>query len=338
MKKIVVLVAAGVFLLAALAGYAALDFYRYMHSPSHEKSGEPVVLTISPGDSFDTILEKLVQSDLVEHPVKFEIMTRLMGYERSIKAGRYRLYKQTPPLHLLWTIETGAVALSKVTIPEGFNIRQIAQRLDEKEIAESGAFREAAFNPRLAEEMNIPADNVEGYLFPETYFFADTATPQKIIKTMIDEFRKHFPAKWEKRAADLGFTLHEIVTLASIIEKETAVHGERTLISSVLHNRLEKNMRLEADPTVIYGIENFDGNLTRSDLNTHTPYNTYIIKGLPPGPIANPGMASLHAALYPADTDYLYFVAKPDSTHYFSETFKEHSRAVRKYQLSADSP
>ena len=132
----------------------------------------------------------------------------------------------------------------------------------------------------------------------------------------------------------MGFTVHEIVTLASIIEKETGEASERPVISSVFHNRLEKGMRLESDPTVIYGIEDFDGNITRKDLRTPTPYNTYVIKGLPPGPIANPGKMSLQAALYPADTEYIFFVSKKDSTHKFSKTLKEHNRAVRKYQLN----
>jgi UPF0755 protein len=150
---------------------------------------------------------------------------------------------------------------------------------------------------------------------------------------MVQRFRETISDRWRARADELGLTLHEIVTLASIIEKETGVPEERPLIASVFHNRLRKGMRLETDPTVIYGIEDFDGNLTRKHLRTPTPYNTYLIKGLPPGPIASPGRASLEAALYPADTDYLFFVARKDRTHQFSSTLEEHQKAVRKYQL-----
>ena len=150
---------------------------------------------------------------------------------------------------------------------------------------------------------------------------------------MTDRFNTVFTPEWKKRAADLKMSVHEIVTLASIIEKETGAESERPLIASVFHNRLKRKMRLETDPTVIYGISHFNGNLTRKDLATPTPYNTYTIRGLPPGPIANPGAKALEAALYPADTQYLFFVSKKDTTHQFSTNIKDHNRAVRKYQL-----
>jgi UPF0755 protein len=156
---------------------------------------------------------------------------------------------------------------------------------------------------------------------------------EQIISAMVNRFRSVFSTEWVERAQELGFTVGQIVTLASIIEKETGAAFERPIISSVFHNRLQKKMRLESDPTVIYGIKNFDGNLTRKHLRTHTPYNTYKIRGLPAGPIANPGRASLEAALYPEKTVFLYFVSKRDTTHYFSTSLKEHNLAVRKYQL-----
>ena len=150
---------------------------------------------------------------------------------------------------------------------------------------------------------------------------------------MVNRFRSQFKPEWKKQADKFGWSVHEVVTLASIIEKETGVVAEQTIISSVFHNRLKKKMRLQSDPTVIYGIKDFDGNLTRNHLNTPTPYNTYRIGGLPPGPIANPGAAAIESALYPADTGYLFFVSKKDRTHKFSKTIKEHNQAVRKYQL-----
>jgi UPF0755 protein len=149
---------------------------------------------------------------------------------------------------------------------------------------------------------------------------------------MVEKFQSVFTPEWEKRAKELGLSIHEIITLASIIEKETASQDERRVISSVFHNRLKKGLRLETDPTVIYGIKNFNGNITRKNLSETTPYNTYIITGLPPGPIASPSYESIKAALYPAETDYLFFVSKNDGTHIFSADFKEHNRAVRKYQ------
>jgi len=181
--------------------------------------------------------------------------------------------------------------------------------------------------------VGLDTDTFEGYLFPDTYYFPKEAGVEKIISTMVERFRAVFVPEWRERAIQLGFTVNQIVTLASIIEKETGTPFERALISSVFHNRLKKKMRLESDPTVIYGIKDFNGNLTRKDLKTVTPYNTYQIRGLPAGPIANPGRASLEAALYPEDTSFIYFVAKKDSTHHFSTNLKDHNRAVRKYQL-----
>jgi UPF0755 protein len=181
--------------------------------------------------------------------------------------------------------------------------------------------------------MGITADTLEGYLFPDTYYFPSGLESKSIITAMVKQFRIAFKPEWQTRAEELGMSVHEVVTLASIIEKETGAPEERPLISSVFHNRLKKGMRLETDPTVIYGIPDFDGNIKRRHLNTYTPYNTYKIKGLPPGPIASPGAAALEAALYPAQSKYLYFVSKKDGTHQFSATIKEHNAAVRKYQL-----
>jgi len=181
--------------------------------------------------------------------------------------------------------------------------------------------------------LGLGAETLEGYLFPDTYFFPKDVTVEKIISTMVLRFWSIFSPAWKERAKHYGLTVHQVVTLASIIEKETGAAFERPLISSVFHNRLRKKMRLESDPTVIYGIKNFDGNLTRKHLKTRTPYNTYAIRGLPVGPIANPGRASLEAALFPEKTSFIYFVSKKDTTHHFSTNLKEHNRAVRKYQL-----
>ena len=175
----------------------------------------------------------------------------------------------------------------------------------------------------------------EGLFYPDTYSFPRGTTDADFLRRAYQVMQQHLEREWSQRDADLPLnSSYEALTLASIIEKETGASFERPLISSVFHNRLKKKMRLESDPTVIYGIKNFDGNLTRKHLKTHTPYNTYKIRGLPVGPIANPGRASLEAALFPDDTAYLYFVSKKDSTHHFSKNLKEHNRAVKKYQLS----
>jgi UPF0755 protein len=199
-------------------------------------------------------------------------------------------------------------------------------------------FLDAATDPETVRGQGIEADTLEGYLFPDTYYFPRGLDSATIIATMVKQFRAAFKPAWEQQAEALGMTVHEVVTLASIIEKETGAPEERPLIASVFHNRLKKGMRLETDPTVIYGIPDFDGNIKRRHLETYTPYNTYKIKGLPPGPIASPGALALEAALYPAQSEFLYFVSKKDGTHQFSRTIKEHNAAVRKYQLRKRTP
>ena len=194
-------------------------------------------------------------------------------------------------------------------------------------------FIQAATDTTRVRQIGLEGETFEGYLFPDTYFFPKEVTIERIISTMVKRFWSVFVPEWQARAKDLGLTVHQVVTLASIIEKETGAPFERPIISSVFHNRLKKKMRLESDPTVIYGIKNFDGNLTRKHLTTPTPYNTYKIRGLPSGPIASPGGASLEAALYPDDTKFIYFVSRKDRTHQFSTNLKQHNRAVQKYQL-----
>jgi UPF0755 protein len=218
-------------------------------------------------------------------------------------------------------------------IPEGTNVAQVGEIVERAGLSSKEAFIEAACDPHLAEALGIEGRSLEGYLFPETYHFHKGVTPEQMIRKMVSQFHVVFNSRWIARAKEQGFSVHEVVTLASIVEKETAKSDERPLIASVFLNRLKKRMRLESDPTVIYGIENFDGNITRKDLQSNTPYNTYRIKGLPPGPISNPGKASMEAVLYPTNEPYLYFVSKNDGSHHFSSTFSEHRRMVRKYQL-----
>jgi UPF0755 protein len=212
-------------------------------------------------------------------------------------------------------------------------MHQIAEAIEQQGIGSKTEFMQFATSPASALSFKIAADTLEGYLFPDTYFFPKGMSAESLAASMVERFENQFLPEWRVRADELKLSIHEVVTLASIIEKETGEASERPIISSVFHNRLKKNMRLESDPTVIYGIEDFDGNITRKHLKTATPYNTYTMKGLPPGPIANPGGASIQAALYPAKTDFLFFVSRKDRTHQFSTTIDEHNAAVRKYQL-----
>ena len=332
MKKILLISA--VLIVISLGGIAVfiLSLRQYAQQPAGQLP-QKVVITIPAGQPWKTTTEALFKNGIITSPFKFNLVARLKGYDKRLKAGEYALSASMAPIQIMEKLVKGEVELYKITIPEGFNIYQIADLLAEAGFAQNSNFIEAATNAELADHIGINAKSFEGYLFPETYYFPKKVKVETIISTMVDRFWKVFNPAWQERADQLGFSIHQIVTLASIIEKETGAPFERPVISSVFHNRLKKKMRLESDPTVIYGLENFDGNLKRSHLETPTPYNTYKIKGLPVGPIANPGAKSLEAALYPADTKFIYFVSKKNKTHQFSTNLKDHNKAVRKYQL-----
>ncbi|MFP4194793.1 MAG: endolytic transglycosylase MltG [Desulfobacterales bacterium] len=333
-KKIIIVVVLLLFAAAAAGGFFIRHMAEYARTPANESIGIPVEIVVEQGQSFRAITDQLREKKIISHPLKFRILASYQKATTKIKAGEYRISGRMSPGEILKQLSEGRVILHRLTVAEGINLYQAAGRAEQAGLCKKQDFVDAATDAELVKNMNIPADTAEGYLFPETYFFERSISAENIIRTMVKRFWNVFSQQWEKRAEELGLSVHEIVILASIIEKETGAEGERKLISSVFHNRLEKGMRLDSDPTVIYGIEDFDGNITRKHLKTPSAYNTYTSKGLPRGPIANPGRASLKAALYPADTDYLYFVAKPDKSHHFSKNLSEHNRAVRKYQLN----
>jgi UPF0755 protein len=308
----------------------------YSQAPVDSDSGiaNASDFTIAPGDSFRSITRRLTDMGIIHSPLKFRLLARLQKQDKRIKAGEYRLSSNLAPGEILAKFTNGEVILHQLTVPEGYNLEQIAQSAATAGFAKADDFLAAANDPKLIESLEIDAPSLEGYLFPDTYHFPRAIDPAKIIGTMVRELKSTFTPAWEAAARQSGFTLHEVLTLASIIEKETGDPAERALISSVFHNRLKKRMRLETDPTVIYGIPNFDGNLTRKHLHTPGPYNTYLNTGLPPGPIASPGAEAIKAALFPEKTDYLFFVSKKDGTHHFSTHLTAHNRAVKKYQLT----
>ncbi len=310
-----------------------VDIFRYADKPA---SAEPVrqVIIVKPGQKFKSLSQILHKKGIINHPAKFRLFSRIKGYDKHIKAGEYVLSSTMTPKIILEVFVMGKIRLHRLTFPEGYNLRQVAQVVSRAGFGTQADFFKAATNADLARYKGIDAQTFEGYLFPDTYYFSKDATTEKIISSMVKRFWSVFKPEWKNRAKTLGFTIHQVVTLSSIIEKEAGVAVERPIISSVFHNRLKRGMRLESDPTVIYGIKNFNGNITRRDLAENTPYNTYKIKGLPPGPIANAGTKAIKAALYPADTRFLFFVSKKDNTHQFSTNLKDHNSAVQKYQLS----
>ena len=321
--------AAAVLVLSTGSGIA---LWRYANTPGSHLDRQ-VVFTVAPGEAFDALISRLKDQGLIGKPYRFKIWARIKGADKKLKAGEYHLSASMTPNDILDVLVNGKAYLHPLTIPEGFNLKQIAAEVAAKGLGDSQAFLDLAMDPKTATKFGIKAQSMEGYLFPDTYLFPKGVSAATIIDMMVQRFKEQFSPQWHDRAKELHMSVHEIVTLASIIEKETGDPAERPLISSVFHNRLKKKMRLESDPTVIYGIKDFDGNIKRRHLNTKTPYNTYIIKGLPPGPIASPGRAAIKAALYPADTSFLFFVSKKDKTHHFSTNIREHNRAVRKYQL-----
>jgi UPF0755 protein len=231
--------------------------------------------------------------------------------------------------------EKGQVTLVSWTVPEGLTKVAIAELWETGGFGTAAAFREAFETTSLLEKYGLEDKTVEGYLFPNTYKFAKGTTAEKVVEMMLAEFKERWIEAFDEEASNLERTQHEIVTLASIIEKEAQSKSERPRISSVFHNRLKRGWRLQADPTVLYALENPERLLTKADLDVDSPYNTYVYKGLPPGPIASPGIDSIIAALRPEETAYLYFVAVGDGKHHFSKTLSEHNRMVRKMRRAS---
>lgn len=333
MKKTLLFILIPLFIVFCAAAGLYFELHNYADTPASVNTSQNVIVNVRPGQTLRTTADKLQQANLIKSRLKFILIARIKGLDKHLKAGEYLLSAAMTPRQILEIMVKGEVNLHKLTVPEGYNIHQIAVLVENAQFGSKIDFIKTATDTVLAGKYGLEAASFEGYLFPDTYFFPQEVTMEQIVSTMVNRFWSVFTTEWKVRAKDLGFTVHQIVTLASIIEKETGAAFERPIISSVFHNRLKKKMRLESDPTVIYGINNFDGNLTRNHLSTHSPYNTYKIKGLPAGPIANPGRASLEAALYPEKSVFIYFVSKKDNTHYFSTTLKEHNQAVRKYQL-----
>jgi UPF0755 protein len=296
------------------------------------RDGQPIVVEVPPGASLGEVSRQLADAGLLRSARAFEALARWRGAARSLRAGEYELSPSLGAAEVLDHLVRGLVRMHRVALPEGLTAAEIAARLEEQGLAEAEAFLRVVRDRETAEALGIEGEGLEGFLFPETYHFARGLAPFEIARAMVAQFQ----AVWseiEPEARELGLSMGEIVTLASLVEKETGAPEERPLIAAVFHNRLRRSMRLETDPSVIYGIADFDGRLRRVHLeDEHNPYNTYRIPGLPPGPIASPGAAALRAVVRPAESDHLFFVSRNDGTHVFSRTYREHAAAVRRYQ------
>lgn len=333
MKKYAVFFYLGLFFFFLAMYVAVADLTGYAYTRATPAVTDPAPIIVPSGQGLSDTTRQLLAAGIIEKPYRFRMFACLYGYDKRIKAGEYQFNLAMTPAEVLEKLVTGKVVLHRLTVPEGYSCDQIATLVEVGGFATRDEFLTLARDAGLVRQLGAPGDSLEGYLYPDTYFFPRGVTVREIITTMVQRFQVIMTADWRERAAKLQLSIHEVTTLASIIEKETGVPEERTLIASVFYNRLNRGMRLESDPTVIYGITDFDGNITRAHLKEKTPYNTYQIEGLPPGPIANPGREALYAALFPQETEYLFFVSKNNGTHHFSKTFKEHLLAVNKYQL-----
>ncbi|MGK5091439.1 endolytic transglycosylase MltG [Deltaproteobacteria bacterium TL4] len=306
----------------------------YLRAPLNPNLPQDVIIAIPPGASFNKILHILEDHQLIVHPSLFQMIALFRGDASRIKAGEFSIDPHWTPEQLLEHLIAGKNCLYKVTVPEGWSYEEIVDRLLSKGLGTKKRYLELFTDPEFLAKTgwsNVPS--LEGLLFPETYHFAKHHTEENILLAMVNELNKHLGPEYRERSKELNMSDYQILILASIVEKETGQEQDRPLIAAVFHNRLKKKMRLDSDPTVIYGLKNFDGDLTRRHLKTYSLYNTYKFNGLPPSPIASPGKASIYSTLYPAKVNYLFFVARGDGSSNFSSDLRSHNRAVWRYQL-----
>jgi len=333
MKKLLALVAALVVLAAGAAGWWVLE---RVDGPYGTFPAEGVFVEIPPGATLGGIARQLVAAGVVRDELTFRLAARLERATRRLQAGEYYFAETATPREVVGRIADGDVYTRRVTFPEGLTIPQLADLFAEQGLGRRDDFIKAARTTSLIAHLDREAEDLEGYLFPDTYPFARRVTAEEVVRAMVAGFERAFDAELRAAAAARGLTVRQVVTLASLVEKETAAPDERTIVSAVYHNRLRIGMPLQCDPTVIYALMRagtWNGNIRRQDLQIDSPYNTYRYPGLPPGPIAGPGRAALVAALSPADVKYLYFVSRNDGTHVFATTLAEHNRNVARWQI-----
>lgn len=296
-------------------------------------SGEDVVFEIAPGENFAQINGRLAEQKLIATPRLFHRLSQYKGTMTKFRSGKYLIPGGSNMLQVHDILLSSKSLADLVTIPEGKNMFEVGKILAEKGLCTYEEFISTARDKEFLNTLGLDVSSVEGFLYPNTYDFTGLHDPKKIIEKMVGEFQKRI------RSLDLSpnkLSFKELHVLASMIEKETGHGGERRKVAGVFYNRLKLKMRLQSDPTTIYGIfERYKGNLTKADLLEKTPYNTYAIAGLPTGPISNPGLESFKAALDPEQHQYLYFVSMNDGTHVFSETYEKHQRAVEIWQKNA---
>lgn len=327
LKLIIISLLAIAIILVALTGF---NLYRFAHRSNRQPA---TLILIEPGSSLKKIARTLAKRKLISTEAHFISLNRLLQSSTKLKAGEYLVAAGADPLKIIATLQEGISFQRKISFPEGFTLKQIKARLKAQNICRPDEFEKLTTTPASLDKWQVQAPNLEGYLFPSTYCYSRKTSCSKMLEQMLETGKQRFLELTREGSAS-SLNRQQIITLASIIQKEAGNNDEMPLISAVFHNRLRRKMRLASDPTTIYGLgENFDGNLRRRDLRDPSPYNTYRHKGLPPGPICSPGSEAIKAALNPVTSDYLFFVSRNNGTHKFSKTYAEHKRAVKKYQL-----
>ena len=331
MKKALAAILLLVLLVAA--GVAGMAWTR-LQTPYKGYAGIEQFVEIPAGAGAADIRQRLLDAGVVQDALTLRLALRWTGASRDLQAGEYRFDRPMTAVEVVDKIARGDVYGQRITFAEGLTIRDMAAHYESRGLGRSVDFIAASRNTALIKDLDPTATDLEGYLFPDTYTVGRTAVASKLVEQMVAGFRAAFPANQPQTGQPLS--TRELVTLASLIEKETGKPEERPIVSAVYRNRLRIGIGMQADPTVVYALQQrgkYDGNIRKEDLSIDSPYNTYRYRGLPPGPIASPGKASLEAAFTPADVDYLFFVSRNDGSHVFAKTLAEHNRNVQEFQV-----
>jgi UPF0755 protein len=308
----------------------------WLLAPAAALAEGPRTVEIPPHLGVREVAYHLEESGLIRSPLAFVALATVTGSARKLKAGEYEIPRDASPLTILTLLESGRVVQHPILLPEGGTVAELARTLEGERLATAADVMRVARDPAFLQRLGVEAPSVEGYLFPDTYQFVRGMTAEEILTRMVQRLRTKLTPEIVAQAQGRGLTIHRLLTLASIVEREAVVRDEMPLISAVFWNRLNRDMPLQADPTVQYAVGKERRALTRGDLQADDPFNTYRRSGLPPGPIASPGLAAIDATLKPAAVDYLYFVSMDDRRHFFSTTVDAHNAAVARYRLARD--
>ena len=326
------------FMAATLLAIPALWIWSELATPFYSASEPEIFVDIPKGATSRLIAGLMVDAGVLNSRIPFLLYVRWTGNGRLMQAGEYRFFEPATPARVVERLVHGDVFYLSITIPEGLTASETVELIARNKLGDLEEMERALHRTEWIQDLSPRALNLEGYLFPDTYRFSRKVTSEEIVRTMLDQFRNRYRGLLADHPLPEGWTADRIVRLASIVEKEVKSQEERVLVAAVLKNRLQKGMPLACDPTIIYALKlagRFDGNIRKTDLSIASPYNTYVHTGLPPAPIANPGLGSLSAALAPTNSDYLYFVSRNNGTHQFSKDLKSHQAAVNRFQKRA---